>query len=57
MIFHSWMRGQVKESGDNAHLGLGLYVAKLIVEAHGGEIAVISNEGSGTTFMFLLPRG
>ena len=56
MIFHSWMRGQVNRTSDNTHLGLGLYVAKLIVEAHGGEIAVTSDEGSGTTFTFWLPR-
>lgn len=56
MIFQSWMRGQVQETGDSAHLGLGLYVSKLIVEAHGGEIDVVSDEKSGTMFTFQLPR-
>ena len=37
-------------------LGLGLYVARQIVEAHGGEIAVESVPGAGATFTVELPR-
>jgi PAS domain S-box-containing protein len=37
-------------------LGLGLYIAGQIVEAHGGEIRVESAPGSGTSFVVLLPR-
>ncbi len=36
-------------------LGLGLYITKLIAEAHGGEVAVRS-DGEGTTFRVELPR-
>jgi len=35
--------------------GLGLYVAKGIVETHGGKISVESKQGHGTTISFTLP--
>jgi signal transduction histidine kinase len=35
--------------------GLGLVVAKGIVEAHGGKIWVVSKQGTGSTFNFSLP--
>jgi signal transduction histidine kinase len=36
--------------------GLGLYLAKAVVEAHNGQIQVQSSVGHGTTFTFTLPR-
>src|SRR5437870_678923 len=37
-------------------IGMGLFVAKAIVEAHGGRIGFSSNLDSGSTFYFTLPR-
>ena len=37
-------------------LGLGLFICREMVRAHGGEISVTSNEGTGTTFAVTVPR-
>ena len=42
--------------GDQRGLGLGLFISKCIVEAHGGEIRAESCPGGGTCVSFTLPR-
>ena len=43
--------GKLRASG----LGLGLYITRLIVEAHGGQVDVSSELGKGSTFTVTLP--
>ncbi|MGE5252102.1 MAG: sensor histidine kinase [Bacteroidota bacterium] len=43
-------------SRDSGGMGLGLSIAKYLVEAHGGEIHAESLAGQGTTISFKLPR-
>jgi two-component system phosphate regulon sensor histidine kinase PhoR len=43
------------KSSDSRGMGLGLSIAKYIVEAHGGEIRAESEAGKGTKISFALP--
>ncbi len=54
-IFGKYERGQ-QRAQNSTGLGLGLYVAKVIVEQHGGRIWVESKgEGKGSSFIFNIP--
>ncbi|MGD8458330.1 MAG: ATP-binding protein [Anaerolineales bacterium] len=50
---------QVEEHMTRRHggMGLGLSVAKMMVEMHNGRLSVHSEEGEGSTFAILLPLG
>jgi len=54
LLFDRYFRtagGKARATG----LGLGLYIARLIVETHGGSIDVTSELGAGSTFQVTLP--
>ncbi|MDQ3365101.1 MAG: ATP-binding protein [Myxococcota bacterium] len=50
-VFDRYWHGRTKKGG----AGLGLAIAKGIVDAHGGRIDVVSKQGEGTEFSFTLP--
>jgi signal transduction histidine kinase len=58
-IFNSFTRAEINNDGsqsESVNLGLGLYITKEIVFAHGGTINVISSRKDGTTFVARFPR-
>ena len=54
-IFKEFHRGTVKPAAGERSTGLGLAIARRVVEAHGGTIGVESEVGKGSTFFFTLP--
>ena len=52
--FHR-VQGVEVQSGAGVGLGLGLYVSRMIVERHHGQVGVDSTPGQGATFWFTLP--
>lgn len=58
-IFEPLTRGSLGNDDERRQpdgLGLGLYICREIVRAHGGRIAVESGDGAGTSFIVHLPR-
>ena len=54
-LFTRFFRSSTATENAIPGTGLGLVIAKAIAEAHGGQIAVESREGVGTTFKVTLP--
>ena len=57
-IFDALIRGGTdgSDATNSTNLGLGLYITKEIVSAHGGTVQVTSTEKDGTTFTARFPR-
>jgi PAS domain S-box-containing protein len=54
-IFERFYRVHNTASQPYSGIGLGLYVAKAIIDGHGGQIWLVNNKGTGSTFYFTLP--
>lgn len=54
-IFDPLTRGEKDDTPPTASLGLGLYIARTIAEAHGGTLSVDSSREHGTKFTVCLP--
>lgn len=54
-VFERFFQVEEHLTRRNTGMGLGLSVAKTMIELHGGRIWVESVEGEGSTFTFLLP--
>ncbi len=55
-VFDRFARGEQSRSRQTGGAGLGLAIARSIVEAHHGTISVDATPGSGCTFSIQLPR-
>ncbi|RKH61414.1 PAS domain S-box protein [Corallococcus interemptor] len=55
-LFQPLQRASGEVDHSSRSIGLGLYIVKQLVEAHGGDITVVSTAEAGTTFTVRLPR-
>jgi len=54
-VFERFWRADASRSRDKGGSGLGLTIARYLIEAHGGEMGVESEPGQGAAFWFTLP--
>jgi len=54
-IFDRYRQGESSNGGRSVGSGLGLSIAKAIIEQHGGTIGVESKNGKGSSFWFRIP--
>ncbi|MFP2902125.1 sensor histidine kinase [Corallococcus sp. 4LFB] len=56
LLFQPLQRASGEVDHGSRSIGLGLYIVKQLVEAHGGTVTVTSTAEAGTTFTVRLPR-
>jgi signal transduction histidine kinase len=56
-VFERFYRADPSRQRATGGAGLGLAIAKQLVEAHGGRIRAVSEENGGACFLFTLPQG
>ena len=56
-VFDMFYSGENKIADSRRSLGLGLFLCKAIIDAHGGRITVSDKKPTGTIFTFTLPIG
>lgn len=56
LLFQRFYRSDTSRDRTQGGYGLGLSIAKSIVDGHGGKITAISNSEAGTTFTVLFPK-
>lgn len=54
-LFTKFGKTGIKPTGQEKSTGLGLYICKIIIEKHGGQVGVESKPGQGSIFKFTLP--
>jgi signal transduction histidine kinase len=54
-LFEPFRRGRQSSSGQR-HLGIGLFIVRRVIEAHGGTIETTSGRDEGTRFVVHLPK-
>ena len=55
-LFAPFKKASSVPTAEEKSTGLGLYIAKRLIEQHNGQIGINSNYGSGSQFYFLLPK-
>jgi two-component system, OmpR family, sensor histidine kinase BaeS len=55
LVFDRFYRADPARTTETGESGLGLAIAKALVEAHGGTLSVTSTLGQGTAFRIELP--
>jgi len=55
-LFEKFAKPLRREKEEMAGLGLGLYLSRVVVEAHGGRVELVSRAGEGSTIFVILPK-